>query len=386
MKMLAKGRVSGAALLGILFFAVGCGSKDEENLPNYVVKEVQTGTTAENTQGVTELPQDKSAGQTGNSSIVREEVADNTVGKDGADAAGEDGAKLPEDAADKGTMPGRADDEGQQDADSMAGAKTDPEDDGDTLGADDVADVKDGLGTGFKEVVEPLEDTAKGERVNVMSVDELSLLPSGTTVEIGMLSEAELAACFYFEEVSDAVFARMKGNSYGEDCTVALSELRYVRVLHYGFDGAAHIGELVVNQAIAQDVRDIFKELFDAKYPIEKMVLIDTYGGDDDASMSDNNTSSFNFRTVEGTTSLSKHAYGLAIDINPLYNPYIPIRNDVAVVLPASAQAYADREAECEYYIRHGDVCYEAFVSRGFTWGGDWPTEKDYQHFSKVIE
>ncbi|MDE7212099.1 MAG: M15 family metallopeptidase [Lachnospiraceae bacterium] len=201
-----------------------------------------------------------------------------------------------------------------------------------------------------------------------------------------MLSEAELAACFYFEEVSDAVFARMKGNSYGEDCTVALSELRYVRVLHYGFDGAAHIGELVVNQAIAQDVRDIFKELFDAKYPIEKMVLIDTYGGDDDASMSDNNTSSFNFRTVEGTTSLSKHAYGLAIDINPLYNPYIPIRNDVAVVLPASAQAYADREAECEYYIRHGDVCYEAFVSHGFTWGGDWPTEKDYQHFSKVIE
>ncbi len=386
MKMLTKGRVSGAALLGILFFAVGCGSKNEENLPNYVVKEVQTGTTAENTQGVTELPQDKSAGQTGNSSIVREEVADNNAGQDGADAAGEDGVKLPEDAADKGTTPGRADDEDQQGADSMEGAKTDPEEDGDTLDADDVADAKDGLGTGFKEAVEPLEDTAKGERVNVMSVDELSLLPSGTTVEIGMLSEAELAACFYFEEVSDAVFARMKGNSYGGDCTVALSELRYVRVLHYGFDGAAHIGELVVNQAIAQDVRDIFKELFDAKYPIEKMILIDTYGADDDASMSDNNTSSFNFRTVEGTTSLSKHAYGLAIDINPLYNPYIPIRNDVAVVLPASAQAYADREAECEYYIRHGDVCYEAFVSRGFTWGGDWPTEKDYQHFSKVIE
>lgn len=386
MKMLAKGRVFWAALIGILFFAVGCGRKDDEALPNYVVKEVQTGTTAENTQGVTELPEDKSVGLTGNSSIVREEVTDNAADKDGEDAAAQGGEKLPDGGANKGTKPGTEGVGAKQEPDSAADENPGQKDDAPAQDMDSAADGKDGLGADSKDDGNPSEDTVKGERVNVMSVDELSLLPSGTTVEIGMLSEAELEACFYFEEVSDAVFARMEGNSYGGDCTVALSELRYVRVLHYGFDGAAHIGELVVNRAIAQDTRDIFKELFDAQYPIEKMLLIDTYGGDDDASMSDNNTSSFNFRTVEGTTTLSKHAYGLAIDINPLYNPYIPIRNNVPVVLPASAQAYADREAECEYYIRRGDVCYEAFVSRGFTWGGDWTTEKDYQHFSKVIE
>lgn len=219
---------------------------------------------------------------------------------------------------------------------------------------------------------------------SVESAEEIDLLPAGTVVDIRALSEDSIKDCFSYVKVPEAVFERMKGNSYKEDCTVALSSLCYVRVLHYGFDGEVHIGELVVNQSIAQEIRDIFLELFDAKYPIEKIVLIDTYKGDDRASMADNNTTAFNFRTVEGTKTLSKHALGLAVDINPLYNPYIPEREGVPSVLPESAAPYTDRSAECEYYIRQGDPCYEAFVNRGFAWGGDWAKGKDYQHFSKT--
>ena len=200
------------------------------------------------------------------------------------------------------------------------------------------------------------------------------------------MEQEEIEACFYYEEVPAQVFERMQGKSYGEGCTVPLSELRYARVLHYGFDGQVHVGELIINKAIAEDIIAIMKELFDAEYPIEKMVLIDEYNGDDNASMEDNNTSSFNFRLVEGTTSLSRHAFGLAVDINPLSNPYLPVFNGVEKVLPENAAEYTDRMADCEYYIKHGDICYQAFISHGFTWGGDWDSSKDYQHFSKTVE
>lgn len=239
---------------------------------------------------------------------------------------------------------------------------------------------------GVSTVQEDITDMENSGGADKMTADKIKSLKAQTIIELQGMDEAEINACFSYEEVPDEVFERMKGKSYGEDCNVPLSELRYVRVLHYGFDGQVHVGELVVNQAIAQDITDIFKELFDAKYPIEKMVLIDEYDGDDDASMADNNTSSFNFRLVEGTSTLSKHAFGLAIDINPLYNPYIPERAGVTEVLPVNAGEYTDRTTGCEYYILHGDICYQAFISRGFTWGGDWNVSKDYQHFSKVIE
>ena len=100
--------------------------------------------------------------------------------------------------------------------------------------------------------------------------------------------------------------------------------------------------------------------------------------------MEANNTSAFNFRTVEGSTTLSNHAYGLAIDINPKYNPYVKVSNGTTVVYPDNAAEYADRSVDCDYYINRDDICYQAFVSRGFTWGGDWTTVKDYQHFEKT--
>ncbi len=357
MKKLAKSRISSTVLLGVLFFAAGCGSKEEDPLPNYVVNKVQTKTTAENTQANEgESKEEEEKVPLGNSSIMQEDLAgEKELEKDDLDGKGEKDSLQEKETGEKNPERGE-------------GLLNDPE------GELYVTGIVDGLE----------ESSSDSVLQSVESAEELDLLPAGTVVDIRALSEDSIKDCFSYVKVPEAVFERMKGNSYKEDCTVALSSLCYVRVLHYGFDGEVHIGELVVNQSIAQEIRDIFLELFDAKYPIEKIVLIDTYKGDDRASMADNNTTAFNFRTVEGTKTLSKHALGLAVDINPLYNPYIPEREGVPSVLPESAAPYTDRSAECEYYIRQGDPCYEAFVNRGFAWGGDWAKGKDYQHFSKT--
>ncbi len=191
---------------------------------------------------------------------------------------------------------------------------------------------------------------------------------------------------FSYEKISDVIKERINGKSYAKDCKVPYSDLRYVKVLHYGFDGKVHEGELIVNKDIAEDIVEIFKELYEIKYPIEKMVLIDEYNADDNASMADNNTSAFNYRVVEGTDRISKHGYGLAIDINPLYNPYIHTIDGETVITPVNGIQYADRSLDCEYYIKKDDALYNAFIKRGFTWGGEWKNSKDYQHFQKVTE
>ncbi len=199
------------------------------------------------------------------------------------------------------------------------------------------------------------------------------------------LSE-NIEEAFYYEKLSDEIKARINGKSYAKDCTVPYSDLRYVRVLHYGFDGEVHEGELIVNKAIAEDIVEIFQELYEIKYPIEKMVLVDEYDADDNASMADNNTSAFNYRVVEGTDRISMHGYGLAIDINPLYNPYVHTIKGKKVITPVNGARYADRSLDCEYYIKKGDALYNAFIKRGFTWGGAWKNSKDYQHFQKEPE
>lgn len=189
---------------------------------------------------------------------------------------------------------------------------------------------------------------------------------------------------FTYEELSQDIKDRIKGKSYGKDCDVPYEELRYVKVLYWGFDDESHQGELIVNKAIAEDVVEIFKELYELKYPIEQMILVDEYNADDNASMAADNTSSFNYREVDnGSGSLSLHSYGLAIDINPRYNPYVRKVGDKRVVSPDNGSEYADRTLDCPYYINKGDACYQAFTERGFTWGGDWKNTKDYQHFEK---
>ena len=188
---------------------------------------------------------------------------------------------------------------------------------------------------------------------------------------------------FYISEIPDDIFAKMQGKSYKADCTVPREDLRYLHVLHMGFDGQTKEGELVVNKAIAEDVLAIFKQLYEAEYPIEKVRLVDEYDADDEASMSDNNSSAFNFRFISHTTTISKHGLGMAVDINTLYNPYVKTVNGKLSIEPANAEAYVDRSGDFPYKIDHDDLCYKLFTQYGFTWGGDWEHSKDYQHFEK---
>lgn len=192
-------------------------------------------------------------------------------------------------------------------------------------------------------------------------------------------------SCFRSYPIPDAIFRRMQGKSYKQNCTVPRSTLRYLRVLHRNIDGKTQLGEIVCNQSIANDLLDIFRKLYEANYKIERIVLIDDYDADDERSMSVNNTSCFNFRIVSGTTKLSKHAQGLAIDINPLYNPYVHLNN--GKVEPANAKAYASNRTASRKvpvpFINTSDLCYRLFIQHGFRWGGAWRTVKDYQHFEK---
>ena len=153
------------------------------------------------------------------------------------------------------------------------------------------------------------------------------------------------AQSFTISPIPDDIFAKMQGKSFKDNCTVPREDLRYLKVLHVGFDGEPHTGELVVNRMIADDVLDIFKQLYEAGYKIEKIRLIDEYDADDEKSMSDNNSSAFNFRYISYSTKLSKHALGLAVDL-----------------------------------------CYKVFAEHGFEWGGDWEHAKDYQHFEMPDE
>lgn len=190
-----------------------------------------------------------------------------------------------------------------------------------------------------------------------------------------------LKSGFKSRKISANIWKRINGSSYKKNKTITRSSLRYLTIPHYGFDGKIHLGEMIVNKKIAGKTLAVFKELFKAEYQIEKMHLIDDYGSDDERSMSDNNSSAFNYRTISGTNKLSNHALGLAIDINPLYNPYVTTRKGRTVIQPADSKAYADRDGSCNYLIRKNDICVKTFRKYGFDWGGDWKNSKDYQHF-----
>ena len=168
-------------------------------------------------------------------------------------------------------------------------------------------------------------------------------------------------------------------STWRPDCPVGLAELRLVSLSHWDFDGRVAEGRLVIHRDHLDDVVEVFGVLFAAEFPIERMRPVDAYGGDDQVSMADNNTSGFNCREIEGAPGVwSQHAYGGAIDINPLLNPWV----QGSRVDPAAGEAYADRTVEARGMIRDGDVVTQAFASVGWGWGGDWSGSKDYQHFS----
>lgn len=184
----------------------------------------------------------------------------------------------------------------------------------------------------------------------------------------------------YFKPISIPMDIRekMKNNSLPSNSKISFEELVYIPIQHYDFNENILNGGIVVNKKVGEEVGNIFKELFNIKYKIEKVKLIDEYGADDNKSMADNNSSSFNYRLISGTNRLSKHAQGLAIDINPLYNPYI--KNGIAI--PSVSQKYVDRSLKLESMIYKNDKIYNIFSKYGWKWGGNW-TSPDYQHFEK---
>ena len=191
--------------------------------------------------------------------------------------------------------------------------------------------------------------------------------------------------CFAADPIPDEVWQRMQDKTYKENPYIQRSDLRHIRALHWDYDEKIHIGEMVCNKLIADKVARILRQLFDTKYPIQRMLLPDVYGADDETQMRDNNSSCFCYRAIAGTTKLSKHARGLAVDINTLYNPYYKDREDGSrFIQPATAAEYCDRTKEFPYKIDHEDLCFRLFTEAGFEWGGDWTTCKDFQHFELV--
>jgi len=157
-----------------------------------------------------------------------------------------------------------------------------------------------------------------------------------------------------------------------------------LQVKYVNLEGKTQQGVLICNKTISKDLKEIFAELYKAKYPIERIRPISEYGDDDERSMQANNTSCYCYRPIAGGKKLSKHAQGLAIDINPLYNPCVRRKKDGTLKIePSTGKPYVDRNADYPYKIKRGDLLYRLFIQHGFLWGGSWRTLKDYQHFEK---
>lgn len=155
-------------------------------------------------------------------------------------------------------------------------------------------------------------------------------------------------------------------------------KLSMLEVTYIDFNDNKKLGSIIIKKELAVELCDIFKKLYVAKFPINSILLVDNYDGDDTRSMQSNNTSAFNYRFINGTRKLSNHSYGTAIDINPLVNPHV-INN---VAYPIEGQIYADRTIDIKGSINHDDYIYKLFKQYGWEWGGTWQNP-DYQHFEK---
>jgi hypothetical protein len=179
-------------------------------------------------------------------------------------------------------------------------------------------------------------------------------------------------------EVDDSNRAEL-ASTWRPDCPVAFADLRLVELTHWNYSGEPVRGRMVIHRDHVDDVRAVFARLYEARFPIERMELIDAYDGDDDASMAANNSSAFNCREIAGSPGVwSEHASGGAIDLNPLVNPWIRGTR----VEPPGGEQFVDRDQDARGLIRAGDVVTDAFARVGWIWGGTWTASKDYQHFS----
>ncbi len=183
-----------------------------------------------------------------------------------------------------------------------------------------------------------------------------------------------------FTGTVSAVTAGDLPSSWRPGCPVSPEDLRLVRVSHWGFDDQSHIGSIVVAASVTDAVIEVFRSLYDQRFPIRRMEPVDVHGGDDDASMAVDNTSGFNCRqaVTDGDPHWSNHAYGLAIDVNPVENPYLLGGR----VLPPAGADYLDRSVYRPGMAVAGGVLTSAFAAVGWSWGGTWAGNPDYQHFS----
>ncbi|MGL4913942.1 MAG: M15 family metallopeptidase [Romboutsia sp.] len=191
----------------------------------------------------------------------------------------------------------------------------------------------------------------------------------------------EVKPIFSYTSIPENIKEKMIGLSMPENEPISFDTLSYLTLSYYDFDGNIKTGEMIVDKRVASQVVDIFKEVFDKKYPIDKIKLIDEYNAIDNLSMANNNSSSFCYRTIANTTNLSNHGKGLAIDINPLQNPHVVGDN----VSPKEGYVFADRLNIQMGMIVEGDDLYNAFTERGWSWGGHW-NNPDYQHFEKNLD
>ena len=173
---------------------------------------------------------------------------------------------------------------------------------------------------------------------------------------------------------------RVVGSSWRAGCPVPLEQLRYVTLSYWGFDGAVHSGELVVNADAVDAVVTAFHRLFDNRFPIRSMRLVDDFGADDFTSIEADNTSAFNCRPVTGGSGWSQHAYGRAIDVDPIENPYV---DGGTTTHPASVTYLARGNVRPGMAVSGGPLV-DAFAAVGWGWGGRWPPPTDYQHFSST--
>jgi hypothetical protein len=189
-----------------------------------------------------------------------------------------------------------------------------------------------------------------------------------------------MAALPPFQASVAAVSATRLGRSWHPGCPVGPASLRRLRVSFVGFDGRSHAGVLVVARTVAPDVAAVFRRLYDERFPIRRMRPVSVYGGNDNRSAAADNTSAFNCRAAvaAGPTRWSAHAYGEAIDVNDVENPYVL----GATVIPPAGKDYLDRSRYRAGMAVRGGLVVRAFASVGWLWGGRWSGSPDWQHFS----
>lgn len=240
--------------------------------------------------------------------------------------------------------------------------------------------------------IETVEDDIDNKEETSSHLENIDDLDAGTVLDVAEIDQQQISGYFTVNEIDDEILKYINGRSYVENDHIELDDLRYLKLLHYNYDHEIQVGELIVNERIAGDCKEVFLELFSEEYEIESMYLIDRFWtGDsvdsDTNSIEHNNTSAFNYRLVPNTDRLSNHAAGFAIDINPLQNPYVKYNSDGSFAkYYKDMEKYTDRTQGKEHMITHEDICYKVFEKYGFTWGGDWNNSKDYQHFEKKAE